>query len=94
VVPRLVAADVCRALGFDIDRGAGKHLRSLRADERRNTPILDGGRGNPNTAVVSGSGLYRLVLRSDKPDEQAGQTLRNKIGLPGLIDTRERGCRR
>lgn len=66
--PWFVAIDACKVLGFEIARrGAWHTLRNLDASEKQllNTPRQ--GRGNPNLVFISESGLYKLVMRSDKP---------------------------
>jgi prophage antirepressor-like protein len=61
-----VAADVASMLGFDTTAGAGWHTRHLHPDERNTITLTEGRRGNPNKTVISESGLYKLILRSDK----------------------------
>jgi len=43
--PWFVAADVCRALNFDMDGGTHRHLQALATDERK---IVSGLTGNPD----------------------------------------------
>jgi prophage antirepressor-like protein len=63
--PWFVAADVCRALGLDVDRrGAGHFLSRLHAAERNTVS---------NKVIVSESGLYKLIMRSEKPEARAFQ---------------------
>lgn len=70
--PWFVAADVCRALGLDIEkRGAGAYLTALNADERDTVRISVGIRGNPNLSIISESGLYKFVLRAQRKNEAA-----------------------
>ena len=70
--PWFVAADVCRALGLLNPTDA---LKVLAADQRR-LERIEGMRGSPAN-LISESGLYKLVLRSDKaegrsPDPRGG----------------------
>jgi prophage antirepressor-like protein len=72
--PWFVASDVCRILGYDIARrGVTSFISAVRGDERRmitkdNTPELFWGkRGQPQKIALSESGLYKLIMRSDKP---------------------------
>ncbi len=67
--PWFVAADVCRVLEIVNTSQAVARLD----DDERDTVNLntlcqtEGIRGNPNAAIVSESGLYALIVRSDKP---------------------------
>jgi len=64
--PWFVAADVCAVLDLDDVRRA---VERLHEDDRTQTPVVDGaGRMNPRTWVISESGLYDLIIRSDKPE--------------------------
>lgn len=72
--PWFVAADVCRALG--LEGHASPHLVRLRDDEKRvlkrmevsNSALETAlfGFRQPSTSLISESGLYSLVNRSDK----------------------------
>ena len=73
--PWFVAADVCRALGFEV--GAGKsttrYLTSLaQADKQRvsKVPTLDL-RGAPYVTAISEAGLYQLTMRAQRSNPQA-----------------------
>lgn len=69
--PWFVATDVCRALSLDVSKGASKYMQALGSDERRMlTPDQFGGkRGTAGGLLaMSESGLYRLIMRSDKPE--------------------------
>lgn len=63
--PWFVAVDVCAVLGLD---NIPKAVSRLDDDERNTITIGKGNRGNPNKTVISESGLYSLVLRSNKPE--------------------------
>lgn len=64
--PWFVAADVASILGFTTTAGAGWYLRHLDDDEVNTITLTDGNRGNPNKRIISESGLYKLITRSDK----------------------------
>ncbi len=71
--PWFVATDVCRCLGLQLTAGAGSHLRRLNADERAvqqvtHTPNQGGLTTTSKTTIISESGLYKLILRCDKPE--------------------------
>ncbi len=84
--PWLVAADVCRVLGLPVGKGVWKHLRRLGSDEMRRVThdqIVGKGTGLGVTAL-SESGLYKLVLRSDKPQAGRFQDWVTKEVLPSI----------
>jgi prophage antirepressor-like protein len=95
--PWFVSTDVCRALAMDLSRGAYQWLRGVGDDEKRLTTygeidpqITRGatGRGGfrPGTQVtlISESGLYKLIMRSDKPDAKKFQNWVTKVVLPAI----------
>ena len=67
--PWFVAKDVCDILGYVNSRDV---IRTLDEDERNTVDISDGIEGqngqpgNPNVNVISESGLYTLIIRSNK----------------------------
>ena len=69
--PWFVSSDACAAMG-DVNvrrKGTGHILRHLSDDEK--TPYRlrgNGQKGNPNKVLISESGLYKLITRSDKPE--------------------------
>ena len=86
--PWFVAADVCRVLG--LDGYASFHLKKLGADQvavmtkaaNPSLPIFNG-RAH-QTSVISESGLYRLIMRSDKPEARAFQDWVTRDVLPAI----------
>jgi prophage antirepressor-like protein len=86
--PWFVAIDVCAALCLArLDRGAGRHLNNLSPNEKTVTTLnQNGGRGraNPRVTVICESGLYKLVLRSDKPEAKVFQDWVTKEALPAI----------
>jgi prophage antirepressor-like protein len=62
--PWWVATDVCSVLGLSNPR---ESIKSLDEDERNTVRISDGIPGNPNVNVINESGLYSLIIRSNKP---------------------------
>lgn len=83
--PWFVARDVCDALGISNSRDA---VGSLDDDERNTVAITDGTPGNPNKAIVSEAGFYKLVMRSRKPEAKAFQRWVTHEVLPSI---RKRG---
>ena len=66
--PWFVAKDLCNVLEIRNNRDA---LNRLDSDEKNTVALTDGTPGNPNTAIVSESGMYTLVLRSRKQSAKA-----------------------
>ena len=64
-----VAQDVCDVLEVG---NVSQALNRLDDDEKNTIILNDGKRGNPNTAIISESGLYSLTLAF--PDFYAGGT--------------------
>ena len=58
-----IAKDVCAALGIINNRQA---IRELDEDEKLTYKLYTSGQ-NRNTSIISESGLYALILRSNKP---------------------------
>ena len=62
--PWFVLADVCKVLELSSPH---KVADRLDGDERKQIPVIDSLGRHQNTTVVNESGLYAVVLRSDKP---------------------------
>jgi prophage antirepressor-like protein len=95
--PWFVAADVCRALGLPFGKGAGstaRYLGNLAVDEKRavtkvgsiGSTLLAGTAAN-SANLVSESGLYKLIMRSDKPEAAAFQDWVTREVLPAIRKT-------
>jgi prophage antirepressor-like protein len=78
--PWFVAKDVCEALGLD---NVSMALTRLDDDEKGINPIDTLG-GRQNLSIVSESGLYALILRSDKPAAKAFRKWVTSEVLPSL----------
>jgi prophage antirepressor-like protein len=63
--PWWMLADVCAALGI---ANVGNVADRLEDDEKNTIRLMDGTPGNPFKTMVNESGLYSVILRSDKPD--------------------------
>lgn len=79
-----IARDVCEALGIKNSRQA---VSKLDADERNTVTFNDGIQGNPNTTAVNESGLYALILRSNKPKARAFRKWVTSEVLPAIRKT-------
>jgi prophage antirepressor-like protein len=85
--PWWVLADVCRILEISNPRDAAGRLED---DEKNTVALTDAlrqGRGNPNVTVINEPGLYRLVMRSDKPQAKRFQRWVFHEVLPELRKT-------
>ena len=82
--PWFVAKDVCDILGIDTN-----HLgESLDSDEMNTLRITEGNtRGNPNKTIISEPGLYRLVMKSRKPEAKKFQRWVTHEVLPQIRKT-------
>lgn len=88
--PWFVAVDVCRVLDLKEHGkgGFGHHLkRALNANEI--TPISKvgaslSGKGSTHQRIISESGLYKLIMRSDKPQAKPFQDWVTKVVLPAI----------
>lgn len=82
--PWFVVNDVCAALGIDNPRDAIVRLRSVSVGQ---TDVQDSAGRMRRTNVVNESGLYRLILRSDKPEAEAFQDWVTDDVLPQIRRT-------
>lgn len=83
--PWFAAADVCEALGFV--RG-GRSLTYLSVDETKVVPkgvIGSHDKGNPNAKLISESGIYKLILRSNKQHARDFQNWVTRDVLPAIL---------
>ena len=62
------AKDICDVLEL---KNVSKACEKLRDSEMNTITLSDGNRGNPLTLFVSESGMYKLILRSRKPQAEA-----------------------
>lgn len=63
--PWWVLSDVCKVVGLG---SAHKVADRLDEDERNQIPVIDRIGRKQNTTVINESGLYSVLLRSDKPE--------------------------
>ena len=78
--PWFVAKDVCDILEISNNRDAISQLD----DDEKNTVVIS---GNPNKAIISEPGLYRLVMRSRKPEAKEFQRWVTHEVLPQIRRT-------
>lgn len=86
--PWFVASDACRVLGLGLSGGTHMHLAKLDATEKMKVPknVLQGKGGNQAT-LISESGLYKLIWRSDKPEARRFQDWIAREVLPSIRKT-------
>lgn len=82
--PWWVLADVCRVLEIANSRNVAVRLDG---DEKNTVHLTDGIQGNPNMTVISESGLYKVILRSDKPEAKKFTRWVTHEVLPALRKT-------
>lgn len=89
--PWFVASDVCLILGLGGD--SNKACRPLLQDEKMTATrttypyLFRVGRGSMRLILISESGLYKLVMRSDKPAARAFQDWVTRDVLPTIRKT-------
>jgi prophage antirepressor-like protein len=88
--PWFVASDVCRGLGYSVKAdgtiNVTQAVGALQADEVRRLPrtTFCQTKGGASVPVISESGLYKLVMRSDKPEAKAFQDWVTRVVLPAI----------
>ncbi|SFP34974.1 Prophage antirepressor [Ectopseudomonas composti] len=87
--PWFVAADVCAALSIGWDKTNYRYAPSrvvgyLDASEKGSKKIASPSNGSQNTLIISESGLYKLVMRSNKPEARAFQDWVTRVVLPAI----------
>lgn len=78
------AKDVCDVLSMTNGR---QSVSRLKDHEKISVTVRDGNQGNPNRTLISESGFYRLVLRSNKPKAEKFQLHVTKEILPSIRKT-------
>lgn len=78
--PWFVAMDVTSILGLT-EKSRGYAVQRLDDDERTLYPIQTAQR---SVTIISESGLYKLIMRSDKPEARAFQDWVTRIVLPAI----------
>ena len=79
--PWFVAKDICDILDISNNRDA---ISQLDSDEKNTVVISDGIPGNPNKTIISEPGLYKLIMRSRKPEAREFQRWVTHEVLPSI----------
>ncbi len=82
--PWWVLADVCKVLKLTNPSAVASRLDK---DEKNTLNLSEGNRGNPNVTVINESGLYSVILRSDKPEAKAFKRWITHEVLPSIHRT-------
>ena len=82
--PWFVLADVCMALELSSPHKVADRLEE---DERNQIPLTDSIGRQQNTTVVNESGLYSVILRSDKPQAKTFRKWVTSEVLPSIRKT-------
>lgn len=82
--PWFIAKDVCDILEISNNRDA---ISQLDDDEKNTVVISDGIPGNPNKTIISEPGLYKLIMRSRKPQAKEFQRWVTHEVLPQIRRT-------
>lgn len=65
--------------------GTGRWLSSLAGDEKRRVPNgLIVGKGMNQATIITESGLYKLIMRSDRPEARAFRDWVTREVLPAI----------
>ncbi|EKN00807.1 antirepressor [Acidocella sp. MX-AZ02] len=82
-----MAADVCRALGIYLKSTGAVNINAALmklGDDEKGTNRIGTPGGAQAMAVISESGLYKLVMRSDKPEARQFQDWVTREVLPAI----------
>ena len=89
-----VAADVCRALDLSLGSGTHKWLGGLDGREKLTVTRVSGEHPRlfrvcqtHSLALITESGLYKLVLRSNRPEAREFQDWVTRVVLPSIRET-------
>ena len=82
--PWFVLADVCKVLELSSPHKVADRLEN---DERNQIPVTDSLGRYQNTAIINESGLYTVILRSDKPQAKPFRKWVTSEVLPSIRKT-------
>ena len=80
--PWFVASDALSAMGYTQGNYAG--IRRKLGDNEKGVKRIPTLGGPQNVSIISESGLYKLVMRSDKPEARAFQDWVTRVVLPAI----------
>ena len=82
--PWFVLSDVCKVLELSSPHKVADRLED---DERNQIPVTDSIGRNQNTTIINESGLYAVILRSDKPQAKPFRKWVTSEVLPSIRKT-------
>ncbi|WP_321829548.1 Bro-N domain-containing protein [Thalassovita sp.] len=87
--PWFNAKEVCAALGMNLSAGTTQWTKGLDGTERlkvtrKELPEIFSGSRAPSYVMISESGLYKLIMRSNKPEAAKFQDWVTKVVLPAI----------
>ena len=88
--PWFIAKEVADALGLPLgNSGVARYLGNVAKEERtkvtrKELPRLFRGTSAPSYLMISESGLYKLIMRSNEPEAQQFQDWVTKVVLPAI----------
>lgn len=88
--PWFVGSQVCNILGLleHPNGGYSNHYRKIATDERKVTPMSEVWvKRRGQTSLIAESGLYKLIMRSDKPEAVKFQDWVTREVLPAIRKT-------
>jgi prophage antirepressor-like protein len=80
--PWFVASDALNAMGYS--RGGHKMIRNKLDDIDKGIKRIDTLGGPQDISIISESGLYKIIMRSDKPEARAFQDWVTRVVLPAI----------
>lgn len=86
--PWFVAIDVAKALGMTSTSAASKIADIVDDDEKTTIHLVDSGQtGGPARVIINVPGLYRILMRSDKPEARQFQRWISHDVIPSIHKT-------
>ncbi|AQT45702.1 BRO family, N-terminal domain [Bartonella apihabitans] len=85
--PWFVAADVCRVLGMNMRRNGKPNTTvslSYLQPEEKGVGFTNTLGGTQRVSIISESGLYKLIMRSNKPEAKEFQNWVTQVVLPAI----------
>ncbi|QLL42822.1 BRO-N domain-containing protein [Sulfitobacter pontiacus] len=90
-----VASDVCHVVDIKFEKGIGSWTQDIRDDETRlvsrkgHPRDCEGPRGRRDLVLISESGLYKLILRSDMLEVRSFPNWVTRMVLPAIQEAGE-----
>lgn len=82
--PWFVLADLCTVLGLGSPHKVAERISE---DDRNQTPVMDSLGRKQSTTIVNESGMYEVIIRSDKPEAKAFRRWLTAEVIPSIRKT-------